>query len=81
MDESGHAANSGRTSPEPSLDLDETTLENAVLQEQIRVLYETHAIVFAHIVNATLTAYVLRDLLPVRILVGWVWLGCSTSSF
>jgi len=72
MDESGHAAEGGQTSPEPSLDREGATLENAVLLEQIRVLYETHAIVFFHLVNACLAAYVLRDLLPVGIFVGWI---------
>ena len=31
MDESGHAAEGGQTSPEPSLDREGATLENAVL--------------------------------------------------
>jgi len=76
MDESGHAAAGGKTSAEPALERDGTTLENAVLLEQIRVLYETHAIVFVNIVNACLTAYVLRGLLPGGVFVGWVGLFC-----
>jgi diguanylate cyclase (GGDEF)-like protein len=76
MDESGLAADSGKTSPESSLGLERRAPENAVLLERIRVLHETHAVVFVNIVNASLTAYVLRDLLPVRILVGWVVLFC-----
>ena len=76
MDESGHAPEGGKTPPEPSPDLDRTTLENAVLLEQIRVLYETHAIVFVNIVNACLAAYVLRGLLPVGMFVGWIGLFC-----
>src|ERR1019366_3021795 len=67
---------SGKTSPEPSLGLDRAALEKAVLLEQIRVLYETHAIVFVNLVNASLAAYVLRDLLPVRMIVGWIGLVC-----
>jgi diguanylate cyclase (GGDEF)-like protein/PAS domain S-box-containing protein len=67
---------SGKTSPEPSLGLDRAALEKAVLLEQIRVLYETHAIVFVNLVNASLAAYVLRDLLPVRMFVGWIGLFC-----
>ncbi len=62
MGESGHAAESGKTSPEPSLGLDQTTLDEAVLLEQIRVLYQTHAIVFVNLGNASLTAYLRRDL-------------------
>ena len=67
---------SGKTSPEPSLGLDRAALEKAVLLEQIRVLYQTHAIMFVNLVNASLTAYVLRDLLPVRMFVGWIGLFC-----
>jgi diguanylate cyclase (GGDEF)-like protein/PAS domain S-box-containing protein len=74
MDESGHTAERWKTLPEPSLGLDRTALEKAVLLEQIRVLYQTHAIVFVNLVNALLTAYVLRDLLPVRVFVGWIGL-------
>ncbi|HUZ90541.1 MAG TPA: hypothetical protein VMU78_01365, partial [Methylocella sp.] len=35
MEESGHAAESGKNSSEPSLGLDRTALEKAVLLEQI----------------------------------------------
>ena len=38
------------------------------------MLYQTHAIMFVNLVNASLTAYVLRDLLPVRMFVGWIGL-------
>jgi hypothetical protein len=76
MDENGHAAESGKISPEPSLGLDRTALDKAVLLEQIRVLYQTHAIVFVNLANASLTAYLLRDLLPVRLFVGWIGLFC-----
>jgi hypothetical protein len=38
MDESGHAAESRKPSPEPSVGLDQTALDKAVLLEQIRVL-------------------------------------------
>jgi diguanylate cyclase (GGDEF)-like protein/PAS domain S-box-containing protein len=65
---------SGKTSPEPSLGLDRAALEKAVLLERIRVLYQTHAIMFVNLVNASLTAHVLRDLLPVRMFVGWIGL-------
>jgi diguanylate cyclase (GGDEF)-like protein/PAS domain S-box-containing protein len=44
--------------------------------EQIRVLYQTHTIVFVNLVNASLTAYLLRDLLPVGMFVGWIGLFC-----
>jgi len=76
MDESGHAAESGKPSPEPSVGLDQTALDKAVLLEQIRVLYQTHTIVLANLVNASLTAYLLRDLLPVGMFVGWIGLFC-----
>ena len=76
MDESGHAAESGKTPPEPSVGLDQTALDKAVLLEQIRVLYQTHTIVFVNLVNASLTAYLLRDLLPVGMFVGWIGLFC-----
>ena len=76
MDESGHAAESGKTSPEPSVGLDQTALDKAVLLEQIRVLYQTHTIVFVNLVNASLTAYLLRDLLPVGMFLGWIGLFC-----
>ena len=76
MDKSGHAAESGKTSPEPSVGLDQTALDKAVLLEQIRVLYQTHTIVFVNLVNASLTAYLLRDLLPVGMFVGWIGLFC-----
>ena len=76
MDESGHAAESGKPSPEPSVGLDQTALDKAVLLEQIRVLYQTHTIVFVNLVNASLTAYLLRDLLPVGMFVGWIGLFC-----
>ena len=76
MDESGHAVENGKTSSQPSLGLDWTAPKNAVLLEQIRVLYRTPAVVFVNLLNASLTAYVLRDLLPVRMFVGWVGLFC-----
>ena len=76
MDESGHAVENGKTSSQPSLGLDWTAPEKAVLLEQIRVLYRTPAVVFVNLLNASLTAYVLRDLLPVRMFVGWVGLFC-----
>ena len=76
MDESAHAAERGKTWPEPSLGLDQTAMDKAVLLEQIRVLYQTHAIVFVNLVNASLTAYLLRDLLPVRLFAGWIGLFC-----
>ncbi len=53
MDESGHAAESGKTSPEQSVGLDQTALDKAVLLEQIRVLYQTHTIVFVNLVDAS----------------------------
>jgi PAS fold/GAF domain len=74
MDESGHTAERRKTLPEPSLGLDRTALEKAVMLERIRVLYQTHAILFVNLVNALLAAYVLRDLLPVRVFVGWIGL-------
>ncbi len=76
MDESAHAAERGKTWPEPSLGLDQTAMDKAVLLEQVRVLYQTHAIVFVNLVNASLTAYLLRDLLPVRLFAGWIGLFC-----
>lgn len=76
MDESGHTAERRKTLPEPLTDLDRAALENAVMLERIRVLYQTHAIVVVNVVNAILTAYLLRDLLPVRIFAGWIGLFC-----
>ncbi len=76
MDESGHAAKSGKPLPEPSVGLDQTALDKAVLLEQIRVLYQTHTIVFVNLVNASLTAYLLRDLLPAGMFLGWIGLFC-----
>ena len=76
MDESGHAVENGKTSSQPSLGLDWTAPKNAVLLEQIRVLYRTPAVVFVILLNASLTAYVLHDLLPVRMFVGWVGQFC-----
>ncbi len=65
---------SGKTLPEPSLGL--SAPEKVVLLEQIRVLYQTQAVVFVNLLNASLTAYVLRDLLPVRMFAGWIGLFC-----
>jgi diguanylate cyclase (GGDEF)-like protein/PAS domain S-box-containing protein len=74
MRESGQVADSGKTSLELFLSLEQTGLEKAVLMEQINVLYEMHAIVFVNLVNALLTAYLLRNLLPVGVFVGWIGL-------
>jgi diguanylate cyclase (GGDEF)-like protein/PAS domain S-box-containing protein len=76
MGESGHSTESGTTSPKPSLRLDRTALEKAVLLEQIRVLYRTPALELVNLVNASLVAFVLRDLFPVSLFVGWIGLFC-----
>ena len=76
MDKSGDAAENWTTSPELSLGLDATELESAVLLQQILVLYESHWFLLFNVTNAALTAFVLRDLLPVRMFVGWVGLFC-----
>jgi hypothetical protein len=47
-----------------------TELESAVLLQQILVLYESHWFLLFNVTNAALTAFVLRDLLPVRMFVG-----------
>ena len=75
MDESGQAAEKRKTLT-ASLGLDTSALKNAVLLEQIRILYQTHTIVFVNLVNASLTAYVLQSLLPVGLFVGWIGLFC-----
>ena len=76
MDKSGDAAENWTTSPELSLGLDAIELESAVLLQQILVLYESHWFLLFNVTNAALTAFVLRDLLPVRMFVGWVGLFC-----
>ena len=76
MDKSGDAVENGTTSPEASLGLGGAELESAVLSQQILVLYESHWISFFNVANAVLTAFVLRDLLPVRMFIGWVGLFC-----
>jgi diguanylate cyclase (GGDEF)-like protein len=76
MDESGHATESRNISPSPSLDLDRTGLENAVLLEQVRVLYRTPAFELVNLVNASLTVFLLRDLLPIWLYIAWIGLFC-----
>ncbi len=76
MDKSGDAAENRTTLPEESLGLGGAELERAVLSQQILVLYESHWISFFNVANAALTAFVLRDLLPVRMFIGWVGLFC-----
>ena len=76
MDKSGDAAENRTTSPELPLGLGGAELESAVLSQQILVLYESHWISFFNVTNAALTAFVLRDLLPVRMFIGWVGLFC-----
>ena len=76
MDKSGDAAENGTTPPPPLLGLGGTELESAVLSQQILVLYESHWISFFNVANAALTAFVLRDLLPVQMFIGWVGLFC-----
>ena len=66
----------GQSSPEASLGLGGAELEGAVLSQQILVLYESHWISFFNVANAALTAFVLRDLLPVRMFIGWIGLFC-----
>ena len=77
MDESDHATESEETSPEPSRGLDRTVLENAVLLEQIRVLYQTTpAFQLVNIVNALIVAFLLRDLFPIWLFVVWIGMFC-----
>jgi len=76
MDGSGGAAESRTTSPELSLGLGETDLEDAVLSQQILVLYGSHWISFFNLANAAFTVFVLRDLLPAGIFIGWIGLFC-----
>jgi hypothetical protein len=72
MDKSGDAAENRTTLPEASLGLGRAELESAVLSQQILVLYESHWISVFNIANAGLTAFVLRDLLPARMFIGWI---------
>jgi len=74
MDKGGDAAENRTPSPELPLGLGGAELESAVLSQQILVLYESHWILFFNVTNAALTAFVLRDLLPARMFIGWVGL-------
>ena len=76
MDKSGDAAENRTTSPELPLGRGGAELESAILSQQILVLYESHWISLFNITNASLTAFVLRDLLPARMFIGWVGLFC-----
>jgi PAS domain-containing protein len=76
MGKSGDAAENRTTLPEASIGLGRAELENAVLSQQILVLYESHWISFFNVANAALTAFVLRDLLPTRMFIGWIALFC-----
>ena len=76
MDKSGDAAENRTTSPELPLGRGGAELESAILSQQILVLYELHWISLFNITNASLTAFVLRDLLPARMFIGWVGLFC-----
>lgn len=62
-------------SPFPAA-LNQLALDQAVRQEQIRMLYHSHAIMFVNIINACLAAYLLRSLLPVWIFAAWIGLFC-----
>ena len=47
-------------------------LQSAILCEQVRILYETPAVLLINLINATLVAYILSDFYPVWLVVAWL---------
>ena len=74
MDESLPAANSKNPTKGRPRAVDPVALESAVLHEQVRILYESPAVLLVNLIIASLVAYLLRDFYPGWLIVAWVGL-------
>jgi diguanylate cyclase (GGDEF)-like protein/PAS domain S-box-containing protein len=72
MDESRGAANDDDIERERPYGVDPVALEAAVLREQVRILDQAPAILPANLINAAITAYILRNFYPAWLILAWL---------
>jgi diguanylate cyclase (GGDEF)-like protein len=72
MDEARPAANSENTLGGQRHGVDPVAFETAVLCEQVRILYQSPAVMPFNLINAVVVAHILRDFYPDWLVVAWV---------
>jgi diguanylate cyclase (GGDEF)-like protein/PAS domain S-box-containing protein len=80
VNESPRAGNSKNPSTAQAPAIDPAALQSAVLREQVRILYESPAVVVVNLLIAVLLAYLLRKFYPGWLVVAWAGLLVVVST-